>query len=110
SDIVALRVALVGYGEVGGIFGTALVKAGVRTVTAFDVLIADASWAAKARTHAESDGVELARSNIEAIANADLIISAVTAAATSSAAEQIATACRAGAFVLDVNSASPRTK
>ena len=110
SDIVALRVALIGYGEVGGIFGAALVKAGVRALTAFDVLIADVPWAAKARARAQSDGVELATSTTTAVANADLIISAVTAAATSSAAEQIASACRRGAFVLDVNSASPRTK
>ena len=29
ADIAALRVALIGYGEVGRIFGAALVKAGV---------------------------------------------------------------------------------
>src|SRR5207237_3605707 len=110
TNVRALRVALMGYGEVASIFGAALAKAGVRALTAFDVLIGDASWAAKARTRAQSDGVELATSTTTAVANADLVISAVTAAATSTATEQIASACRTGVFVLDVNSASPRTK
>jgi 3-hydroxyisobutyrate dehydrogenase-like beta-hydroxyacid dehydrogenase len=109
-DIAALRVALIGYGEVGGIFGAALPRAGVRAVTAFDILIANASWAEEARTRASRDSVALASSTREAIANSDLIISAVTAASTASATEQIASGVRRGAFVLDVNSASPRTK
>jgi 3-hydroxyisobutyrate dehydrogenase len=109
SDISALRVALIGYGEVGGIFGAALANAGVRAVGAFDILIADAAWTADARARAERDGVVLANSMNDAIASSDLIISAVTAAATASAAEQIACGCR-GAFLLDVNSASPCTK
>jgi len=48
----------------------------------------------------------------EAIADSDLIISAVTAAQTAVAAGQIAAECRrdVDVFVLDVNSASPRTK
>ena len=110
SDIAALRVALIGYGEVGGIFGAALVKAGVHGVTAFDILLADSAWATEARTRSARDSVALARSTNDAIANADLIISAVTAASTATAAEQIASGARRGAFVLDVNSASPRTK
>ncbi|MGE5171598.1 MAG: DUF1932 domain-containing protein [Rudaea sp.] len=110
SDIPALRVALIGYGEVGGIFGAALAKAGVAAVVAFDVLVADPAWAREAAARAARDGVALAASTAEAIGDADLIVSAVTAAATEHAAEQIAHACRRGAFVLDVNSASPHTK
>jgi 3-hydroxyisobutyrate dehydrogenase-like beta-hydroxyacid dehydrogenase len=110
DDIAALRVALVGYGEVGGIFGAALVGAGVGAVTAFDVLIADASWAATARVRASRDGVVLASDTRQAAANCALLISAVTAAATATVAGEIAGVCGRGAFVLDVNSASPRTK
>ena len=102
--------ALIGYGEVGGIFGAAVAAAGARTVTAYDVLIADASWAATARTRALHDGVTLASDTAQAVANCALIISAVTAAATVPAARQIANECRRGTFVLDINSASPRTK
>ena len=110
SEISGLGVALIGYGEVGRIFAAALAKAGVGEVTAFDVLITDAPWAAEARARARQDGVTLASSTTEAVAKADLVLSAVTAAATATAAEQVASACRRGTFVLDVNSASPRTK
>jgi 3-hydroxyisobutyrate dehydrogenase-like beta-hydroxyacid dehydrogenase len=110
ADIGALRVALIGYGEVGGIFGAALAKAGVAAVTTFDVLVADAAWARQANARVARDSVALAASTAEAIGSAELIISAVTAAATAAAAERIAHACRRGAFVLDVNSASPQTK
>src|SRR5437867_7862888 len=96
GDIAALRVSLIGYGEVGGIFGAALAKAGVGMVTAFDVLIADASWAATARVRASNDGVALVSKTSEAVADAALVISAVTAGATASAAEQIASACHRG--------------
>ncbi len=106
-DIAGLRVGLVGYGEVGGIFGAAVAARGVRAVTAYDVKIADAVWAAQAQAQ---QAVILARDAAEAVATADLVISAVTAGATLAAAESIAQTCRAGAFVLDVNSASPRTK
>jgi 3-hydroxyisobutyrate dehydrogenase-like beta-hydroxyacid dehydrogenase len=110
GDIAALGVALIGYGEVGGIFGAAVAAAGVGTVTAYDVLSADASWAATARARSFHDGVALASDTTQAVANCALVISAVTAAATASAAQQIASACRRGTFVLDVNSASPHTK
>jgi len=80
NDVAALRVAVVGYGEVGRIFSAALVQSGVRSVNAFDVLICDARWAAEARSRAARDGVHLASDRSEAIAQADLVISAVTAA------------------------------
>jgi 3-hydroxyisobutyrate dehydrogenase-like beta-hydroxyacid dehydrogenase len=107
-DITNLRIALVGYGEVGGIFGAALADAGVARVAAFDILVRDAAWAARAR--ARHHGVHIASSSDEATSDADLVICAVTAAQTRTAAEQIARDVRKGAFVLDVNSASPRTK
>lgn len=109
-DIASLRIALVGYGEVGGIFGAALARTGLREVKAFDILASDSSWSANANARANRDGVILAKRIDDAVANADLVVSAVTAASTALAAEEIARACRRGAFVLDVNSASPRTK
>lgn len=110
DDTHSLRVALVGYGEVGTIFGAALVQRGVAGVTAFDIKVSDAAWAEEARARASRDGVILADSLAAALADAGLAICAVTAAQTLEAARAIATACRKEAFVLDVNSASPRTK
>ena len=105
-----MRVAFIGYGEVGGIFAAALAAARVAAVSAFDIKVADAAWRKQAAARAAHDGVRLVDSNAHAVGDADLVISAVTAAATATAAEQIARACRRGAFVLDVNSASPQTK
>lgn len=110
SDVAALRIALIGYGEVGGIFGPALVKRGVAQVTAYDVLLGDASRAAAMRARAGADGVRIADSAAAAAAGAELVISAVTASATRDAAESIAQSITPGTFVLDINSASPRTK
>src|SRR4030095_16545330 len=92
-DAAALRVALVGYGEVGGMFGAALTAAGVRAVCAYDVLISDAAWAAATRERASRDRVVLAPDLREAVANCSVVISAVTAAATGTVAEQIASVC-----------------
>jgi len=108
TDARELRIALVGYGEVGGIFGAALVKAGVGRVAAYDILVRDDASASRMRER--HDGVHIAASNEEALAGANLVICAVTAAQTTTAAEQIARNVASGAFVLDVNSASPRTK
>ena len=109
-DVNALRIALIGYGEVGGIFGAALVKRGVAHVTAYDVLVHDASRAAAMRARADADGVRIADSATAATDGADLVISAVTASATRDAAQAIAHAMEPGTFLLDINSASPRTK
>jgi 3-hydroxyisobutyrate dehydrogenase-like beta-hydroxyacid dehydrogenase len=104
-----LHVGQVGYGEVGGIFSAALARSGAE-VTAYDILVSNAPWAEAASARAQHDEVTLAQRLEEAAGGADLIICAVTAAQAATAAGQIARALRRGAFVLDVNSASPRTK
>jgi 3-hydroxyisobutyrate dehydrogenase-like beta-hydroxyacid dehydrogenase len=109
-DVAALHVALIGFGEVGGIFGAALVKRGVARVTAYDILLGDASRAADLRARADAVGVRIADSAAVAASDADVVISAVTASATRAAAEAIARAIKPGTFLLDINSASPRTK
>src|SRR5688572_24381560 len=109
-DLAALRVAIVGYGEVGRILGAALAAAGVHEVIAFDELIIDARWHESARARASRDNVQLARTNRDATATAHLVVCAVTAASTAAASEEIAAYCAKGAYVLDVNSASPETK
>ena len=109
-DLEKLRVAQVGYGEVGRAFGAALASHATRTVAAFDIRIDEPPWAAEARARAAKDGVRLVQRLADATVAADLVISAVTAASTATAAASIAQACRRDAFVLDVNSASPRTK
>src|SRR4051794_4323036 len=90
GDIRALRIALIGYGEVGSIFAAALVQAGVQLVSAFDVLIDQPAWADTARKRAATASVRLAMSTRDTAGEADLVICAVTAAAARTAAEQVA--------------------
>jgi len=104
-----LRIALIGYGEVGGIFGHALGKSGVAHLAAFDkVQHEDAS--APMRARAESDRIALRADAIAAVADAHVVICAVTASHALAAAHAAAPGMRNGAYYLDVNSASPTTK
>jgi 3-hydroxyisobutyrate dehydrogenase-like beta-hydroxyacid dehydrogenase len=105
-----LRIALIGYGEVGGIFGKALAARGVASVAAYDILLPDPVASAPMRERAGRDGVTLAPTAVAAVADAELVISAVTASATRAAAQSVTPALRRGAYLLDINSASPRTK
>ena len=110
TDAAAQRVALIGFGEVGGIFGAALAQCGVAGIVAYDILLDDAARSAAMRTKAGRAGVTLAVSPQQAVADADVVVSAVTASATRAAIESIASAVKRGAIVLDINSASPGTK
>jgi 3-hydroxyisobutyrate dehydrogenase-like beta-hydroxyacid dehydrogenase len=105
-----LRVALIGYGEVGGIFGQALAARGLAGLAAFDILLPDAAASAAMRERAARDGIALRATAPAAVADAELVICAVTASNTRAAARSVAPALRRGAYFLDINSASPRTK
>ncbi len=100
----------VGYGEVGGIFGAALAERGVAALTAYDILLAEAARGEAMRAKAARAHVTLAASARQAVADADVVICAVTASATLAAAGSIAAGVRRDAIVLDINSASPGTK
>ncbi|XUM19991.1 DUF1932 domain-containing protein [Bradyrhizobium oligotrophicum S58] len=102
------HVGLIGYGEVGKILAEDLRKDGVR-VSAYDVKLADSRGDAM-RAHAESIGVTLAASHAELAAQADFIVSAVTASQDVAVAEACAPAIKPGAWFLDFNSASPGAK
>ena len=102
------KFALVGYGEVGQILAEDLRKIGL-AVSACD-LKAGGSAGAAMRRHAADNGVGLSVSHSEAVAGADLVISAVTASQTAAAAVACTPALKGGAFFLDFNSASPAAK
>ena len=103
-----MNVALIGYGEVGRILGEDLRAVG-HTVTTFDVKLRTAAGV-PVRAHAGVHGVTLAASHAGAVGQAEVVVSAVTASQTVAAAEACARALPAGAFFLDVNSASPGAK
>jgi 3-hydroxyisobutyrate dehydrogenase-like beta-hydroxyacid dehydrogenase len=106
----AMRVGLIGYGEVGKIFARALVERGVAWVGAYDILLKDPAAALTMRAHAERAGVTALDSMAALLDRADAVISAVTASQTLAVADEAATAIRPGTWFLDVNSASPATK
>ncbi|MDG5493351.1 NAD(P)-dependent oxidoreductase [Niveispirillum sp. BGYR6] len=101
-------IALIGLGEVGTILADDLSQRGF-TLSAWDVRFADPasppSLAAASRPFLRR-GSDAA----DAVAGADLVISAVTAARTIDAAKAAAAGMAAGAVFVDFNSASPGAK
>ena len=103
------HIGIVGYGEVGKIFSAGL-KEQVRAIAAWDLKFAVASTKEAELAHAVRSGV-LARASMQDLcAQADFIISAVTASNTLAVAQEAAQHIRPGTIFLDLNSASPGTK
>ncbi|HEX2114304.1 MAG TPA: DUF1932 domain-containing protein [Alphaproteobacteria bacterium] len=104
------RIALIGFGEVGTTLAAGLIATGRHDVSAYDILMDDATRGAAMRDKAQAMKVEACGSAAEAAAGATIVISAVTAASSRSVAEAAAAFLRAGQFFLDLNSVSPETK
>jgi 3-hydroxyisobutyrate dehydrogenase-like beta-hydroxyacid dehydrogenase len=102
------HVGLVGYGEVGRILAEDLRKDGVK-VSAYDIKLGG-KQEAPLREHAASFGVALAPSHADLAAQADFIVSAVTASQAVPVAQACAPSLKRGAWFLDFNSASPGAK
>jgi 3-hydroxyisobutyrate dehydrogenase-like beta-hydroxyacid dehydrogenase len=108
---MGITLGIIGFGEVGGIFGRGLLgKAGVDAVYAWDLKFADAPSAARLRAAADTDGIHSVDGMAALCEKATLLISAVTASSTLAAGEDAARHARAGSLFLDLNSASPGTK
>lgn len=105
----APRIALIGFGEVGQTLAEDLVAAGVPALSAFDALFCDPD-SLPSRALATHPAVRAAASHADAVAGADLVICAVTAAQDLAAAEAVAEGIAPGALFLDLNSASPAMK
>lgn len=103
-----MKTTLIGYGEVGRILAEDLRAQGVE-VTAFDLKLHGPA-ADPLQAHAATHGVVMAASHAQAVAGAELVISAVTASQTLAVAHAAASGFASGAFFLDFNSASPGAK
>ncbi|MCG3188327.1 MAG: hypothetical protein LKCHEGNO_00305 [Burkholderiaceae bacterium] len=103
-----MRVALIGYGEVGRILAEDL-RARDVNVAAYDLKL-DGATAQPLREHARSCGITLAGSHEAAVKGAALVVSAVTASQTVAVAQACAPGLTRGSFLLDFNSASPGAK
>ena len=101
------KIGLIGFGEVGQTLAEDLAKTGAQ-LSAFDILFADPDSApskAIAQTSVRT-GVDAK----DAIRDAELVISAVTAASDVDASRAAAAGIAKGAFFLDLNSVSPGMK
>ena len=103
-----MRITLIGYGEVGRILAEDLRDAGA-AVGAFDIKL-HGEAGEPLREHALAYGVTLTESHAEAVRDAELVVSAVTASQAVPVALACAPGLAAGAFFLDFNSASPGAK
>ena len=102
------NIGLVGYGEVGRILAEDLRRQDVR-VAAYDLKLGN-DQAGALRDHAARHSVALAASHAELAAQADFIVSAVTASQAVPVAQACAPAVKKGAWFLDFNSSSPGAK
>jgi 3-hydroxyisobutyrate dehydrogenase-like beta-hydroxyacid dehydrogenase len=103
------RIALVGFGEVGTIFGKDLAQQGP-AVSTYDILL-DAPAARPAMLErVRAAAVAPCDTLGDAVRDADLVISAVTASSSRDVARDAAAWLRPGQIFLDVNSVSPETK
>ena len=106
-----MRIALIGYGEVGRILAEDLHARGA-ALSAFDLKFTAAATppADAMRHHARQHGVAVTDSHAQAVRDAELVVSAVTASQAVAVARSCAPALPRGCFFLDFNSASPGAK
>ncbi|HKV05081.1 MAG TPA: DUF1932 domain-containing protein [Candidatus Acidoferrales bacterium] len=103
------RIAIVGFGEAGGIFGKDLAALGIDVIT-FDILL-HAKEAREAMLAKARESRVHSRENLgECVRDAELVISAVTASSALDVAREASRALRSGQVFLDINSVSPGTK
>jgi len=103
-----MRITLIGYGEVGKILAEDLRAAG-HALTVFDLKLLTAAGQAMA-AHAAQHQVHLAADHADAVREAEVVISAVTASQTLAVATACAPALPALCWFVDFNSASPAVK
>jgi 3-hydroxyisobutyrate dehydrogenase-like beta-hydroxyacid dehydrogenase len=104
----ALRIAFIGFGEVGQLFTRQLADRPDVSVAAWDILF-DAPGGDAMRRRA-AGGVVTVQGVADACRDAAIVISAVTADAAETAARQAAPHLRSGQLYIDLNSVSPSTK
>ena len=105
---MSLQVCLLGFGEVGQALAFDLGARGVSNLVAWDILFAVAD--SVPRRASTTQGVHVAANVADATVDADLVISAVTAAQDVAAARSVVPHLKRNAYFLDVNSVSPGVK
>ena len=102
-------ISFIGFGEAGQAIASGLREAGAGRMSAWDILIPQAAGQ-RLRKAGEAIGVRCASSAADAVRDAEIVISAVTAAASAEAAQSVKSHLTGGPFLLDINSVSPARK
>jgi len=103
------RVSFIGFGEAGQAVASGLRETGIEQIAAWDILFPHAAGA-KLKAAGETFGVRIATSAADAVADADMVIAAVTAASSLDAAQSVAPHLTGNPWYLDINSVSPGRK
>jgi len=99
----------IGFGEAGQAIAAGLRETGVERIAAWDILFPQAEGE-KLKHAAAASGVRCASSAADAVRDADIVVSAVTAAASVDAAQSVKAHLGGKPFFLDINSVSPGRK
>jgi 3-hydroxyisobutyrate dehydrogenase-like beta-hydroxyacid dehydrogenase len=103
------RIAIVGFGEVGGIFAHDLAESGI-DVSIYDILLQSPAAREAMLSKARECKVQARESLRDCVRDAELVISAVTASSATEVAGEASAILGAGQVYLDLNSVSPQTK
>jgi 3-hydroxyisobutyrate dehydrogenase-like beta-hydroxyacid dehydrogenase len=103
------RISFIGFGEAGQAIASGLREGGIEQIAAWDILFPQ-SAGAPLKAAAEKFGVRAATSAADAVAETDMIISAVTAASSLEAARSVEPHIAGNPYYLDINSVSPGRK
>jgi 3-hydroxyisobutyrate dehydrogenase-like beta-hydroxyacid dehydrogenase len=99
----------IGFGEAGQAIAAGLRETGVERIAAWDILFRQAEGE-QLKSAAAAVGVRCATSAADAARDADIVVSAVTAAASVEAAQSVKAHLAGKPFFLDINSVSPSRK
>ena len=103
------HVSFIGFGEAGQAIAAGLRESGIERIAAWDILFPQEEGA-RLKAAGAGIGVRLANSAADAVAETDMIISAVTAASSLEAARSVEPHLTAKPYYLDINSVSPGRK
>lgn len=110
EDRNTLRIALIGFGEVGRRFADDMLGHPALALSTYDILREDGAKRVGYERAASERHVEARESARAACEGAHLVVSAVTAANTEKVAAEAAGFLKSGQIFFDINSAAPGTK
>ncbi len=99
----------IGFGEAGQAIAAGLRETGVERIAAWDILFPQTNGE-RLKSAAAAIGARCAPSAADAVRDADIVVSAVTAAASVEAAQSVKPHLAGEPFFLDINSVSPGRK